>query len=89
MSDDQLDLLDYYTLLQVADAASADEIRAAFHRFALRYHPDRHAESGEEQVARAAQIYRRGTEAYRVLCDPKMRREYDAGLLKGKVRHGQ
>ncbi len=86
MADDQLDLLDYYTLLQVDDAASTDDIRTAFHNFALRYHPDRHADTGEFNILRAAQIYRRGTEAYRVLCDPKLRREYDEGLREGKLR---
>jgi curved DNA-binding protein CbpA len=88
MSDDPLEALDYYTLLQVADDASTDQIRAGFHRFAAKYHPDRFSGAGAEpaKVERAAQIYRRGTEAYKVLTDPKRRKLYDAGLAEGRVR---
>ena len=83
---DQLDRLDYYTLLQVADDANTDVIRAAFHAFALRYHPDRFAGAPRDKSERAAQIYRRGAEGYRVLLDPAMRSEYDRGLGAGRLR---
>lgn len=86
MSDDRLDQLDYYDLLQIAPAANADEVRRAFHAFALRYHPDRFSGAPPEKQARAAQIYRRGAEAYRVLCAPDQRRAYDEQRARGKVR---
>lgn len=85
---DRLDQLDYYTLLSVPEGASADAIRAAFHTFALRYHPDRFAEAPLEKRDRAAQIYRRGAEAYRVLMDPSRRRRYDEALAGGRLRLG-
>ena len=87
MSGDPLEQLDYYTLLQVPDDASTDQIRAGFHRFAAKYHPDRFAGAGAEpaKVERAAQIYRRGTEAYKVLTDPRRRKLYDAGLAEGRL----
>lgn len=85
---DRLDQLDYYTLLSVPEAASADAIRSAFHAFALRYHPDRFAEAPLEKRDRAAQIYRRGAEAYRVLMDPARRRRYDEALAGGRLRLG-
>ena len=85
---DPLDDLDYYSLLAVAPSAPADDVRAAFHRFAAKYHPDRFAGAGAPapQVERATQIYRRGAEGYRVLMDPARRRAYDAGLSVGRLR---
>lgn len=85
---DRLDQLDYYTLLQVAEGASADAVRSAFHTFALRYHPDRFVEAAPEKRERAAQIYRRGAEAYRVLMEPQSRRRYDEALARGRLRLG-
>jgi curved DNA-binding protein CbpA len=86
MSGDRLDRLDYYTLLRVAEDAPADAIREAFHGFALRYHPDRFAAAPAAQRERAAQIYRRGAEGYRVLMNPASRRAYDEGLRRGELR---
>ncbi|RLB54369.1 MAG: hypothetical protein DRJ42_09335 [Deltaproteobacteria bacterium] len=84
---DRLELLDYYTLLSLEQRATADQIRQAFHEFALKYHPDRHVGGVSQKLARAAQIFRRGAEAYRVLLDPESRRRYDAQLAKGKLRY--
>lgn len=81
---DRLDQLDYYTLIGVPMGASADEIREAFHTFALKFHPDNHGAT--EKVARATRIFRRGTEAYRVLRDPVQRKAYDEALAGGRLR---
>jgi curved DNA-binding protein CbpA len=88
MSDDPLEQLDYYTLLQVPEDSNADQVRQGFHRFAAKYHPDRFSGAGADpkKVERAAQIYRRGAEAYKVLTDPRRRKLYDAGLAEGRVR---
>lgn len=85
---DPLESLDYYTLLRIEPTASADEVRRAFHEFAAKYHPDKFLRSGSEKVhvERAAQIYRRGAEAYKVLTDPRRRKTYDSQLAQGKVR---
>ncbi|MCA9574581.1 MAG: DnaJ domain-containing protein [Myxococcales bacterium] len=84
---DPLDALDYYTLLQIEQDASADAVRAAFHKFALRYHPDGYTMASEADKARVNQIYRRGGEAYRVLSNTGTRAAYDAGLAEGRLRH--
>ena len=83
---DRLDQLDYYALFSIEPGASADAIRAAFHAFARRYHPDRFAAAPEAKRERAETIYRRGAEAYRVLMNGESRRRYDEGLARGELR---
>jgi molecular chaperone DnaJ len=62
---------DYYDVLGVPRNASADEIKKAFRKLAMQYHPDRNQEDGAE--ARFKQI----GEAYEVLADPEKRSRYD------------
>lgn len=83
---DELDGLDYYTLLGVEATASEADLKAAFRKFALRYHPDRFAGAAPDKVERATAIYRRGSEAIEVLSDPRQRKAYDAGLARGELR---
>lgn len=85
-TDAELAALDYYTLLGVAQDATREQIRAAFRRFALRYHPDRFVDQPPALAARALSIYRRGGEAIDVLADPVQRKAYDAVLARGEKR---
>lgn len=85
MGELRLDELDYYTLLGVTADASVPEIKEGFRAFALRHHPDRFA-GDEGAAAEASRIYRRGTEAYRVLTHPQQRRRYDEQYKQGKLR---
>lgn len=87
MSDDRLDQLDYYELLRIEPTATTDDVRRAFHDFALRYHPDRYAGAPPEKLERAAQIYRRGAEAYRVLTNLEQRKRYDQQIASGELRY--
>jgi curved DNA-binding protein CbpA len=82
----ELSRLDYYTLLGVARGVSDEDLRAAFRRFALRYHPDRFAAESAALAARALAIYRRGTEAFEVLSNDERRAAYDLVLARGEVR---
>lgn len=63
--------MDYYELLGVAKTASADEIKSAYRKLALKYHPDRNKEEGA--AAKFTQI----NEAYAVLSDAEKRAHYD------------
>ncbi|MBW1669503.1 MAG: DnaJ domain-containing protein [Deltaproteobacteria bacterium] len=63
---------DYYKILGVSKSASADEIKKAYRKLALRYHPDRN-KGDKEAEARFKEI----SEAYAVLSDPEKRRQYD------------
>jgi DnaJ-class molecular chaperone len=86
MTGDRLDK-DYYALLGVGRQAAEDEIRSAYRRQALTWHPDRRP--GD---ARAAERFREISEAYAVLINPVRRREYDeASRLggAGTFRHSQ
>ncbi len=83
---DPLDHLDYYTLLGVAADAEPTTIKAAFRRFARKYHPDRFAGAPPEKRERASRIYRRGSEAIQVLTDPVSRGAYDVALRSGTLR---
>ena len=62
---------DYYDVLGLGRSASEEEIKRAFRRLALQYHPDRNKEDGAE--GRFKEI----NEAYEVLSDPDKRASYD------------
>lgn len=63
--------MDYYELLGVARTASADEIKSAYRKLALKYHPDRNKEEG------AAEKFTQINEAYAVLSDAEKRAHFD------------
>lgn len=63
---------DYYKILGVSRAASADEIKKAFRKQAMKYHPDKN--KGDKQ---AEERFKEINEAYAVLSDPEKRKQYD------------
>ena len=63
---------DYYSILGVGRNASDEEIKKAFRRLALRYHPDRCPGEPESE-----EKFKEINEAYAVLADPNKRGEYD------------
>ncbi len=71
---------DYYAILGVEASASADEIKRAFRRLTLEYHPDRHA--GDPA---AEERYRQINAAYDVLSDSGKRVRYDAQRRLGQL----
>src|ERR1700722_20016476 len=78
-----LDDLTYYVLLGIAKDANADDLKEAFHVFAEDFHPDSHTGRLEDERGGIGRIFRRGTEAYRVLSDPLLRASYDKWLAEG------
>jgi curved DNA-binding protein CbpA len=80
-----LDKLDYYALFGIRASAKEQDVRDAFHRFALLFHPDRYVDDAERRPV-ALQVFKRGTEAYRVLRSATLRARYDKALAAGKLR---
>ncbi|OHD71301.1 MAG: molecular chaperone DnaJ [Spirochaetes bacterium RBG_16_49_21] len=63
---------DYYEVLGVSKNATEDEIKQAYRKLALKYHPDRN--KGDKN---SEEKFKEATEAYEVLRDPKKRASYD------------
>lgn len=74
---------DYYQLLDVKEDASAAEIKAAYRKLAMKFHPD-HNDGRPEAEERFKQI----AEAYRVLGEEERRRDYDDWLCRQKRYRG-
>ena len=63
---------DYYKILGVDKKASAEDIKKAYRKLALKYHPDKNPGNKE-----AEEKFKRMSEAYAVLSDPEKREQYD------------
>ena len=63
----------YYEVLGVAETANADEIKKAYRKLAVKYHPDKNPSNKKEAETRFKEI----SEAYYVLSDDGRRAQYD------------
>ncbi len=63
---------DYYEVLGVSKDASADDLKRAYRRLAMKYHPDKNPDDREAEAK-----FKESAEAYEVLSDPTKRQQYD------------
>ena len=62
---------DYYEVLGVSKQASAEEIKKAYRKMAIKYHPDKNPDNKE-----AEEKFKEAAEAYEVLSNPEKRSRY-------------
>ena len=63
---------DYYEVLGISKSASADEIKKAYRKLAIQYHPDKNPDNPE-----AEEKFKGAAEAYEVLSNPEKKQRYD------------
>lgn len=68
---------DYYEVLGVDKGASADEIKKAYRKKAIQWHPDKFANASEKEQKDAEEKFKEAAEAYDVLSDADKRARYD------------
>ena len=78
---------DYYKILGIERDASEKEIKNAYRKLALKWHPDKNNES-EEQRAHAERQFRDVSEAYQILSDPNKRKQHDMGMSADDISSG-
>lgn len=67
----------YYDILGVSKDATQEEIKKAFKKLSIKWHPDKHINDSEEDQKKAEDKFKEINEAYETLGDEQKRREYD------------
>ena len=68
---------DYYEVLGVDKKASAEDIKSAYRKLALKWHPDRWVNGTDAEKKTAEENFKEAAEAYSILSDPDKRAKYD------------
>ena len=68
---------DYYEVLGLQKGASADDIKGAYRKAALKWHPDRWVSGTEAEKKTAEEKFKEASEAYSILSDPNKKAKYD------------
>ena len=83
---------DYYEVLGVNKDSSPDEIKSAYRKAALKWHPDKWVNGTDEEKKTAEEKFKEASEAYSVLSDPDKKARYDrygfAGMDGGSAGAG-
>lgn len=68
---------DYYEVLEINKGASETEIKKAYRKAAMKYHPDKFTNASEKEKKEAEDKFKEVNEAYQVLSDPQKKQQYD------------
>lgn len=71
---------DLYAILGVTQASTEDQIKRAYKKAALKYHPDKQATKSEKEKEEAELQFKHVNEAYEVLSDAEKKKKYDLGV---------
>lgn len=75
-----LDDLDYFQVLKVSQRAFTDELKKAYFNQSRLFHPDKYYQEDPALVAMISKVFKRLTEAYKLLTDPKKRAAYTKAI---------
>lgn len=67
-------MVNYYKILEISEEATPEEIKKAYHKCALKYHPDKNKNENAEEK------FKKVVEAYEVLSDPYKKQRYDNSI---------
>ena len=80
---------DLYSILGVSKNATDEEIKKAYRKLALKYHPDKWGDKSEAEQKQAETKFKEVSEAYSVLSDKEKRQNYDLfGTTDGNFSRG-
>lgn len=80
----------FYDILQVPKTASNEDIKKAYKKLAMKWHPDKWTTKNDAEKAKAEEKFKEITSAYEILSDPKKREMYDQygeEGMKGQFDH--
>ena len=76
---------EYYKILELQNNASDEEVKKAYKKMAIKYHPDKHANSNEEEKKQAEEKFKKIAEAYEVLTNKE---KHIPSFAQGNFRRG-
>ncbi|CAG8552045.1 15769_t:CDS:1 [Racocetra persica] len=79
-------ILNYYKVLEISKNATQEEIKTAYKRLALEYHPDKQSGKLDAEKKASEEKMKQINAAYETLSDPEKRKEYDS-LIDSRERN--